>query len=109
MTNNDPTPTPGPWQISESDGTNIYVQDTDSDRSGDHDIASVFDRASNQVQTANARLIATAPQLLEACKAALEEFHCDCDCSTCETCGTRYFLDDAISLAERGPRSSAQK
>ena len=80
MTNSDPTPTPGPWHIEVLEGFKHILSP-----SGSHTIATVH---YSSAETANARLIAAAPQLLEACKLALGHIHdpyricAKCDCGT---------------------------
>lgn len=56
--------TPGPWKINPSDSEDcIYIE------SGSDGIATVFG-GNCAFDLANARLIAAAPELLEACRAA---------------------------------------
>jgi len=56
--------TPGPWQVSEIFEGHIYSNGL------------LIGEANNQLihRHANARLMAAAPKLLEACKASLKEF-----------------------------------
>lgn len=61
--------TPGPWKLSVSNMTVI----TDADGESLASVCSPFSRImSKQEFTANARLIAAAPELLEAAKEAVE-------------------------------------
>lgn len=70
--------TPGPWAYTvgvEDDETRCVVHQKDADR--DWIIAVIENGApgdSLETEKANARLIAAAPDLLEACKAALVAF-----------------------------------
>lgn len=98
--------TPGPWK---KDGFGIYD-------SADACIGRAYDPMRPKGFTkesihANARLIAAAPELLEACKAAKEQARCRvcqdrdmkqpslCDCYSCDLA---RMLSTAISKAERG-------
>ena len=58
------TYTPGPWGIEKWDRACLII-------SGQAIIAPAPDSASREEREANARLIAAAPELLEACKEAL--------------------------------------
>ena len=61
--------TPGPWEISRDAVPEGYTQNTVyAERDGER-VATAFRNE------ANARLIAAAPDLLEACKAALDAWH----------------------------------
>jgi len=69
--------TPGPWEIDQDDPLSItQIEWGGIGRACDN--AMVFNesrrayRAQREIDEANARLMAAAPQLLEACKAALE-------------------------------------
>lgn len=68
-------PTPGPWEIRDGliygieDGASYLVCDVVGDPSA----------AVNEQDEANARLIAAAPELMEACKQMLKWIDCGCD------------------------------
>lgn len=59
--------TPGPWDVDEGDKSTIYELDAANP------IAEVFSDRSAEENEANARLIAAAPELLDALTALLDE------------------------------------
>jgi hypothetical protein len=69
--------TPGPWIVDE-DGASIYAKDTHNPDTGDWLICEIEAGCNNsglgngEEDEANAHLVAAAPDLLEACKQALE-------------------------------------
>jgi hypothetical protein len=67
--------TPGPWIITEGDEWTDSIH-TDTEQSGIWSLAFVNTRRHEFKE--NRRLIAAAPDLLEALKEALEEFLFDC-------------------------------
>ena len=58
--------TPGPWEARNQDAF-LYIFGADG-----NNIARIYGHGKTVPRDANARLIAAAPELLEACKAALE-------------------------------------
>jgi len=70
--------TPGPWEWKQSRGNNRYEHSVFTHHQiiaaldGDTNVSDDFQLSENI--KANARLIAAAPELLEACKQALSEF-----------------------------------
>src|SRR5438876_9885131 len=70
--------TPGPWRILQN-GRALYVrEDASRDRRGRSAIAQIYQRGDpldSREQTANARLIAAAPERLEPLGALLREFN----------------------------------
>ena len=94
--NTSPAYTAGRWRISQL-GTHVWVLS----QSGDY-LATVVTsdeegRCRPQDATANARLMAAAPELLEACYAALE---LRCPDGDDHECGTFAVINDAIDKAE---------
>ena len=81
--------TPGPWSIDAEPGQGVFVYGDASPLDTD-DICEVKWRASDETTLANARLIAAAPELLEA----LEEL-----CSTLGECGMTVRARAAIAKA----------
>lgn len=74
--------TPGPWVIGESDSRGIHCVDArDPNRAGIIELCEVFgvqqDDKEDDVSRANARLIAAAPDLLEALKLAVNQNYHD--------------------------------
>jgi len=63
--------TPGPWAVFD------FSRDMILDSNGDL-IAVIIDGKSDETKLANARLVAAAPDLLEALEEALKEFLFDC-------------------------------
>ena len=66
--------TPGPWYVEELTGIavcRIHTSDSDADGSW---LSNIYDETSWERCKANARLIAAAPELLEALQAAREAF-----------------------------------
>ena len=63
--------TPGPWEVSEEWHGDLYI-DSYIEGEGDTALAKIVNNVCKTDQAeANARLIAAAPDLLEACKEAL--------------------------------------
>ena len=93
--------TPGPWEIEEDDCI-LYIGD------GEELIASVDLDAWPDISRANARLIAAAPELLEATRESLNvlaRVHEDGGCPACEeeyqhNCPVLLGLEAAIAKAE---------
>ena len=84
--------TPGPWRLlPPTNGIDRNWRVTDS---GDTFVAHVFgfNHAVDEQSKINARLIAAAPELLEACKAAAKQFD--------EKSPVGRILSDAIAKAE---------
>ena len=67
--------TPGPWIIMEWDGNCIRIVQRNSDSTLGSPVADVCPRPPDRAEEckANARLIAAAPALLEACKAVWDD------------------------------------
>lgn len=63
--------TPKPWKIFDYDNA-LYVDGT-----GRNTICRIASKTDANEEKANARLIATAPELLQACKIALDALGCD--------------------------------
>ena len=57
--------TPGPWDVEAEDNNNFIC-----DENG-HTVAQIYERSNADVNHANARLIAAAPELLLMCKTLL--------------------------------------
>ena len=64
--------TPGPWGIVESASSDDYYELRVESKDGTF-VADCDGSGDFEMQRANARLIAAAPQMLEACRAALAE------------------------------------
>jgi hypothetical protein len=64
------THTPGPWMVT-SDGRKVYVDPNGLKPNGCYSVAQLF----GPDGTANARLIAAAPELLAVCKRMLAASH----------------------------------
>lgn len=101
--------TPGPWTSNE-DG---QIQSKELNNYGNWIVATIG-RPMSEQDHANARLIAAAPELLEACKAAIKEIkNCARDCMT-EAEARRWLEDNeaywmawsAIKEAEGRPVSN---
>lgn len=62
--------TPGPWYLNYTDGGVLY-EDGNRDKAIAPDI---YGRTKEECE-ANARLVAAAPQLLEVCRAVINDWH----------------------------------
>ncbi len=89
--------TPGPWEVDSAHGTDaVYVL------SENHLIAHVIAHGDGTDDAANARLIAAAPDLLEACQAALEiaeALHPRGSCDGCRMCPLELEMAPALRAA----------
>lgn len=75
MSTHTPKHTPGPWNLSSNGDGRTYVE-AESDG---EDIACLLMDHDSQQNSANARLIRSAPELLEACRTALRRGHGEAD------------------------------
>lgn len=94
---------PGPWKIW-SDAWDIQVRGQADVRTADGRlVAAVFRRndTNDRECEANARLIAAAPELLEALRAAAREAAYSCTCSRALHCGGCDAAADAWDLIRR--------
>jgi len=95
------THTPGPWLTADFNaGTMVYVERPETaETKADPDVCHVYPMGFGE-REANARLIAAAPELLEALRVVvriLELAHCvDCKCKVCSIARA------AIAKAEGG-------
>ena len=88
--------TPGPWKITRNNSGKIMgIYSDDGLMSTGSDVVAEFEF--RPPHEANARLIAAAPRLLDACKEAMEEFGCPAEGTTDMTCDN---LRRAIAQAE---------
>ncbi len=88
--------TPGPWKI-DTVGSHIWILSETSDYLATVITSDEEGRCRPQDATANAHLIAAAPDLLQACYAALE---LRCPDGDGHECGTFAVINDAIDKAE---------
>jgi len=67
--------TPGPWKVIKMEGSeDLYIESRNKPGWNEFPIASLIPYK-NAEELANARLIASAPELLEACKEIVAIFH----------------------------------
>ena len=94
-----PKHTPGPWRVTEAHGQTQVVAVNRHPEKAVTGIADIFDSIDGTREWgANARLIAAAPDMLEALKGALSEFdQMSCECVDDDIYG---YVEDAIKKAE---------
>lgn len=88
------THTPGPWHIEKSRGNRFVVRDKDNNVPG---VCTVYDYGEHGPAEINARLIAAAPDLLEACKAISHEWDQQYD-------GTTTMISIPVEVIEKVDR-----
>ena len=92
--------TPGPWNVGKTTMDRLIYADSEHA----FDLAIVRNGGSDEETEANAALIAAAPDLLAACKTALDRFQAleDAEEATEADIAARCAVQDAIRRAETG-------
>jgi hypothetical protein len=94
--------TPGPWVVVTEDGSIGSVAAADGSAVAQAQIRGTLKKPNNEERRANAHLIAAAPELLKACKAALPYLRNHIGMTLDEGPGDRIALDmceEAIAKA----------
>lgn len=97
--------TPGSWQVINDEGSfsEIYIEGERWSKGQSVAVCRATNDKERETARANARLIASAPDLLAACKAALNGLYSYRDIDgNCSAMSERDQLQTAIEKAERG-------